>query len=283
MTLQLLGKQEKLPTPNHNATKKQRQDMKIVFVGAGNLATNVARALKNAGHEITQVYSRTQESADSLASQVGADAVSDLDDVARESDIYIVSVKDGALSDVVARLCDGSRRGLFVHTAGSIPMSIFEGHADRYGVFYPMQSFSKQRQVDFTDVSVFVEARHESDLRLLTDLGSSLSQHVMQLDSEGRKHLHLAAVFACNFVNHCYDLASEVLDRYDIPFSSMLPLIDETARKVHSMSPKSAQTGPAIRYDENVIGMQSRMLDYDDRIRQIYDLMSKSIHQRSGK
>lgn len=283
MTLQLLGKQEKLPTPNHNATKKQRQDMKIVFVGAGNLATNVARALKNAGHEITQVYSRTQESADSLASQVGADAVSDLDDVAREADIYIVSVKDGALSDVVARLCDGSRRGLFVHTAGSIPMSIFEGHADRYGVFYPMQSFSKQRQVDFTDVSVFVEARHESDLRLLTDLGSSLSQHVMQLDSEGRKHLHLAAVFACNFVNHCYDLASEVLDRYDIPFSSMLPLIDETARKVHSMSPKSAQTGPAIRYDENVIGMQSRMLNYDDRIRQIYDIMSKSIHQRSGK
>ena len=118
---------------------------------------------------------------------------------------------------------------------------------------------------------------------MLTDLGSSLSQHVMQLDSEGRKHLHLAAVFACNFVNHCYDLASEVLDRYDIPFSSMLPLIDETARKVHSMSPKSAQTGPAIRYDENVIGMQSRMLAYDDRIRQIYDIMSKSIHERNEK
>ena len=257
--------------------------MKIVFVGAGNLATNVARALKDAGHEITQVYSRTQASADALASQVGAEAVSDLDEVAREADIYIVSVKDGALSDVVARLCDGSRRGLFVHTAGSIPMSIFDGHAGRYGVFYPMQSFSKQRQVDFTDVSIFVEARYESDLRLLTDLGSSLSQHVMQLDSEGRKHLHLAAVFACNFVNHCYDLASEVLDRYGIPFSSMLPLIDETAGKVHSMSPKSAQTGPAIRYDENVIGMQSRMLAYDDRIRQIYDIMSKSIHERNEK
>ena len=225
--------------------------MKIVFVGAGNLATNVARALKDAGHEITQVYSRTQASADALASQVGAEAVSDLDGVAREADIYIVSVKDGALSDVVARLCDGSRRGLFVHTAGSIPMSIFDGHAGRYGVFYPMQSFSKQRQVDFTDVSIFVEARYESDQRLLTD--------------------------------HCYDLASEVLDRYDIPFSSMLPLIDETARKVHSMSPKSAQTGPAIRYDENVIGMQSRMLAYDDRIRQIYDIMSKSIHERNEK
>ena len=257
--------------------------MKIVFVGAGNLATNVAKALKGAGHEITQVYSRTQESADALAFQVGAEAVSNLGDVARESDIYIVSVRDGALKDVVARLCDGSRRGLFVHTAGSIPMSIFEEHADRYGVFYPMKSFSKLRQVDFTDVSVFVEARYDSDLQLLSALGSSLSQHVMQLDSEGRKHLHLAAVFACNFVNHCYDLASEVLDRYDIPFSSMLPLIDETARKVHSMSPKSAQTGPAIRYDKNVIGMQSQMLSYDDRIRQIYDLMSKSIHQRSEK
>ena len=106
--------------------------MKIVFVGAGNLATNVARALKDAGHEITQVYSRTQASADALASQVGAEAVSDLDGVAREADIYIVSVKDGALSDVVARLCDGSRRGLFVHTAGSIPMSIFDGTYELY-------------------------------------------------------------------------------------------------------------------------------------------------------
>ena len=115
--------------------------MKIVFVGAGNLATNVARALKDAGHEITQVYSRTQASADALASQVGAEAVSDLDDVAREADIYIVSVKDGALSDVVARLCDGSRRGLFVHAAGGVPVGSFGGHAGRYGVVYPMQSF----------------------------------------------------------------------------------------------------------------------------------------------
>ena len=195
--------------------------MKITFIGAGNLATNLCQAAYDACHEIAEVYSRTEASASVLANMVNAPYTTDLSTVNTESDIYIVSVKDAVLEQVAAELSKRVGDRLIVHTAGSIPMSIFDGHAGRYGVFYPMQSFSKQRQVDFTDVSIFVEARYESDLRLLTDLGSSLSQHVMQLDSEGRKHLHLAAVFACNFVNHCYDLASEVLDRYDIPFSSM--------------------------------------------------------------
>ena len=260
---------------------KTKERMRIVFVGAGNLATNVAKALRGAGHDIVQVYTRTQESAGALAGAVGAVAVTDLHEVAADADIYILSVKDGVLGEVVARLCDGSRRGLFVHTAGSIPMSVFEGRADRYGVFYPMQSFSKQRQVDFTDVSIFVEARRAEDVKLLEELGESISRHVAELSSEGRKHLHLAAVFACNFVNHCYDLASEVLDKYGIPFSAMLPLIDETARKVHTVSPREAQTGPAVRYDENVINMQSSMLAGNERLRQIYDMMSRSIHQRN--
>lgn len=256
--------------------------MQIVLIGAGRLATNLAVALHQVGHDIVAVYSRTMQSAQELAQRVGACPTDRIDKLPVRADAFILSVSDNALEDIARQVVKGREEQIFFHTAGSMSIDVL-AHARHYGVFYPMQSFSKQRQVDFTDVSIFVEARYESDLRLLTDLGSSLSQHVMQLDSEGRKHLHLAAVFACNFVNHCYDLASEVLDRYDIPFSSMLPLIDETARKVHSMSPKSAQTGPAIRYDENVIGMQSRMLAYDDRIRQIYDIMSKSIHERNEK
>lgn len=253
--------------------------MKIVFIGAGNLATNVAKALHEAGHEILQVFSRTMLSAEALANEIGAIPTNDIKSVVDDADIYILSVKDGVLESVIESLCDGKRNGLFVHTAGSIPMDVFEGHTRRYGVFYPMQSFSKQRQVDFSDVSIFVEAKHEEDLELLLALGRSLGPNVKPLSSEGRKHLHLAAVFACNFTNHCYNLAEEVLSKYDIPFEVMLPLIDETARKVHNVSPYNAQTGPAVRYDENVINMQRDMLPAESRIRQIYELMSKDIHE----
>lgn len=253
--------------------------MKIVFIGAGNLATNVAKALYEAGHEILQVFSRTMASAEALAGTVGAVATDDVSAVAGNADIYILSVKDAALKSVIEKLCDGKRNGLFVHTAGSIPMGVFEGHAERFGVFYPMQSFSKQRQVDFSDVSIFVEAKRKEDLDMLFRLGRSLSPNVVELSSEGRKRLHLAAVFACNFTNHCYHLAEKVLSEYDIPFDVMLPLVDETARKVHEVSPMEAQTGPAVRYDENVINMQRDMLPEGSGIRQIYELMSKDIHE----
>lgn len=257
--------------------------MKIVFIGAGNLATNVAKALYEAGHDILQVFSRTMLSAKTLADAVGAVPTDDIKAVTDDADIYILSVKDGVLKSVIESLCDRKRNGLFVHTAGSIPMDVFEGHAERYGVFYPMQSFSKQRQVDFTDVSIFVEAKRKEDLDLLFSLGRSLGRNVRELASEGRKHLHLAAVFACNFANHCYRLAEEVLEKYDIPFDVMLPLIDETARKVHEVSPFDAQTGPAVRYDENVINMQSAMLPPGSRIKEIYELMSRDIHESRKK
>lgn len=253
--------------------------MKIVFVGAGNLATNVAKALDKAGHDILQVFSRTMAPAELLAKEVGAVPTDDIGAVVGSADIYILSVKDAALKSVIEKLCDGERKGLFVHTAGSIPMDVFEGHAERYGVFYPMQSFSKQRQVDFSDVSIFVEATRREDLDVLFTLGRSLGPNVVPLSSEGRKRLHLAAVFACNFTNHCYHLAEEVLSEYGIPFDVMLPLVDETARKVHGMSPYEAQTGPAVRYDENVINMQRGMLPEASGIRQIYELMSKDIHE----
>lgn len=251
----------------------------IVFVGAGNLATNVALELHSKGYNIMQVYSRTMASAKMLADRLGCEALDDIGNIQTEADLYIVSVKDSIIDDVVGKLCDGSRRGLFVHTAGSISIDIFNGRAERYGVFYPMQSFSKQKKVDFSEVSIFIEANNDEDSRALSDMAESLGKKVYYLSSEARKHLHLAAVFACNFANHCYELSSEVLGKYGIPFEVMLPLVDEAARKVHSVSPKDAQTGPAVRYDENVIGMQRELLSDMPRIQKIYDDMSASIHE----
>lgn len=251
----------------------------IVFVGAGNLATNVALALYDRGYRIVQVYSRTMSSAQMLADRLEAEAVTDIRAIVADADLYVISVKDSALQSVIGQLCNGTRSGLFVHTAGSIPMDIFKDRAEHYGVLYPMQSFSKQRRVDFTEVPIFIESNGAESLKAIETVAKSLCDKVYTLSSEARKHLHLAAVFACNFVNHCYELSAEVLSKYKIPFDVMLPLVDETARKVHEIAPVDAQTGPAVRYDENVISMQSGLLQTDSRLQEIYDMMSRSIHE----
>ncbi len=255
--------------------------MKIVLIGAGNLATNLAKALCREGNEIMQVFSRTDESARMLAERVGAVALTDTEKIVNDADLYIFSLKDSVLTDIINNVCNGKRTGLFVHTAGSIAMDVFRNKADRYGVFYPMQSFSKQREVDFRHIPFFIEANSHEDNVLLHHLAESMSDNVYDINSEARKHLHLAAVFACNFANHCYEMSAEVLDKYNIPFSVMLQLIDETASKVHSVAPLDAQTGPAVRYDENVINMQRELLADNPRLQAIYDVMSSSIHERA--
>lgn len=252
--------------------------MNIVLIGAGNLATNLGKALLKAGHSVSQVYSRTWESASMLAEQLGSEALTDISRVTKDADLYVLSVKDSALESLIGALCDGERRGVFVHTAGSMPMSVFSGKAERYGVVYPMQSFTKSRAVDFSEIPVFLEASDDGVAEMLGALSGQLSSSVRFITSAERKKLHLAAVFACNFVNHCYELSAEVLASCGLPFSVMLPLIDETAAKVHQLSPREAQTGPAVRYDENVISMQSASLAREKRLQDIYLLMSKSIH-----
>ena len=156
-------------------------------------------------------------------------------------------------------------------------MSIWEGHAERYGVFYPMQTFSKQREVDFREIPFFIEAKKSEDVELLKAIAATLSENVYEATSEQRKSLHLAAVLICNFTNHMYALAADLLEKYNLPFDVMLPLIDETARKVHELTPLDAQTGPAVRYDENVISNHLAMLADSPALQQIYKLMSKSI------
>ncbi len=181
--------------------------------------------------------------------------------------------------ELLPQIAEGKQKSLLVHTAGSIPMSVWEGHAERYGVFYPMQTFSKQREVDFQEVPFFIEAKRAEDTELLKAIASTLSEKVYEADSEQRKSLHLAAVFICNFTNHMYALAADLLEKYNLPFEVMLPLIDETARKVHELAPRDAQTGPAVRYDENVMSNHLAMLVDSPALQEIYKLMSKSIHE----
>ncbi|MCD8297562.1 MAG: DUF2520 domain-containing protein [Prevotella sp.] len=254
--------------------------MKIALIGAGNLATNLGIALLHAGHNILQVYSRTKESARTLANELGCIPVTYIHDVCDDADIYIIAVKDSAIADIIPDLCNSNRKNkIFVHTAGSIPMSVFQGYAKHYGVLYPMQTFSKARIVDFQDIPCFIEGNNETALTKIITLASTVSKDLYNLTSEARQYLHLSAVFACNFVNHCYAIASDILTKQNIPFKVMLPLIDETARKVHALPPQQAQTGPAVRYDINVITSQSELLKDNPVLYKLYKLMSSDIHQ----
>lgn len=272
--------------------------MKIVLIGAGNLATHLGKALHAAGHDMLQVFSRTMQSAETLASLLDAEPLTDIAQVRDDADVYIFSVKDSALVQLVAQLCrheadglgeDGAVNALrkakkgelervFLHTAGSMPLSVFKGMAQHYGVLYPMQTFSKQREVDFSIIPCFVEANDEFAQKQIEGMAREISGRVYELSSEDRKYLHLSAVFACNFANHCYAISQELLEEHGIPFDVMLPLINETAAKVHEMKPKDAQTGPAVRYDENVIDKQSKLLENHPHFKKVYDSMSKSIH-----
>lgn len=251
--------------------------MRIVLIGAGNLATNLGKALFHAGHEIVQVWSRTEESARALADVLKCASTTDLKEVEHTADVFIISVKDSVLSSIASSLKEGREGQLFVHTAGSMPMDTLP--FERRGVFYPMQTFSKSKEVDFSVIPCFIEAKREGDLQLLKTLALTISDTVYELDSENRKYLHLSAVFCCNFANHCYSLGAELLKKHgDIPFSVMLPLIDETASKLYSMSPREAQTGPAVRWDTNVIEKHLQLLADTPDMQKIYELMSKSIH-----
>lgn len=262
--------------------KRSVEDTPIVFIGAGNLATNLAKALYRKGFRIVQVYSRTEESARMLAQKVEADFTTRLEEVNPSARLYIVSLKDSAFSELLPAIVAGKRKdALMVHTAGSLPMNIWEGYAENYGVFYPMQTFSKQREVEFDEIPFFIEASTPANAELLKAVAGILSQRVYEADSEQRKSLHLAAVFTCNFTNHMYALAAKLLEKYGLPFDVMLPLIDETARKVHELAPKEAQTGPAIRYDENVIDNHLDMLADEPDMQQLYELISRSIHENN--
>ncbi len=256
--------------------------MKVVLIGAGRLATNLGQALFRAGHEIVAVYSRTIASATQLADAVGGQATDNIELLPQSADVFLVAVKDSVLTELIPQVTKGREGQLFAHTAGSMPLTLFADKCTRYGVFYPMQTFSKERQTDFSEIPVFIEANDAAVLCELKALADSVSQRVYELSTEERKYLHLAAVFACNFANHCYALAADILEQHGLPFDVMLPLVDETARKVHQLHPKAAQTGPAVRYDENVLSMQASLID-TPVVRDLYERLSISIHKLSSQ
>ncbi len=264
---------------NEELTNRTLPVERVVLVGAGNVATHLGVALRDAGYQVVQVFSRTEASASALAEKLACPYVTDLECISADAGLYIVSIKDSALAEVIPPLVRRNPKALFVHTAGSMPMDVWKADAVHYGVLYPMQTFSKSRAVDFSTVPFFIEGSGKEETEMLKSLAKRLGGQVYEATSEQRRYLHIAAVFACNFTNHMYAIAHHLLETHGLPFEVMLPLIDETARKVHELSPLEAQTGPAKRYDENVIGRHLDMLADEPELAELYERISKDIHK----
>ena len=248
---------------------------RVVLIGSGNVATSLALALNGKCH-LVQVYSRSMASAEALASRVGAQATNDLSQIVTDADIYVISVVDDAITRVL-ETCP-ARGGLWVHTSGSTSIDVFKGKRTRYGVLYPMQSFSKSCPARMHEVHIFIEGCDSCATQEVKELAMLLTNNVHEITSRERERLHVAAVFACNFANHMFTLSSEVLDEARIPFDAMLPLIKTTIAKLDNMTPTQSQTGPAARGDVNVIERHLQSLSGDKH--DIYRLLSQSILNR---
>ncbi len=255
--------------------------IRIVLIGAGNVATHLGKALVNAGNEILQVYSKTDESANVLAKKLKTNFTASLSEINENADIYVLSVSDVAVLPVLNQL--SFRDKLLVHTSGFLPMEILKQSSDNFGVLYPLQTFSKSRDVDMNTVPLCIEANSPENLEKLKSLAGQLSADVREVKSEQRKIIHLAAVFACNFPNFMYNIADKLLDDSNIEFDILKPLIKETTEKLQDIKPAEAQTGPAAREDENIIKAHLEMLKDYPAYKKMYQIISeeiKKIHEK---
>jgi predicted short-subunit dehydrogenase-like oxidoreductase (DUF2520 family) len=257
--------------------------MHIALIGSGNVATQMGLALKKAGHQIDAIVSRHEGHAQQLASALDAQWHTSVMNLNEKMDVIIISVNDNAIDEIANQL--KPTNAIVVHTAGSIPMSVLS-RFDRHGVIYPLQTLSKQKEIDMREVPFLIEGNSPDTTTIIQDLAHTISDNVASGTSEQRQQVHLAAVFACNFTNHLYTIAEKLLRSSGLSFKLLMPLIEETTRKIHHLSPIDSQTGPAIRHDTRVMHQHMNALADDPQLQHIYELLSQSImdhHQQNTK
>ena len=245
----------------------------IVILGAGNVAFHLTRALIENTCNVRQIFNRTLEHAREIgeANRISyTDKISEIE----KADIYIIASADSGIEEFSHYIPYDDV--LVVHTSGSSPMSVLKGDY-RKGVFYPLQTFSKERTMRYDNIPYFIEAENSEDLKKLNELGNRISNEVHELNFASRMQVHMTGVWANNFVNHLYYIAGNICEQNNVPFDVLLPLIQETANKVIEMSPKDAQTGPAKRGDQVIIDRHLEALQDDSRLLQIYQILTDSI------
>lgn len=260
---------------------KAESPTNIILIGAGNVATSFGLALYKEGYLISQVYSLTKKSAEILAKKINAKAITDLKKLDTNATIYIIAVKDDAIEKVAKKL--HLKNKIVVHTSGSVSLNALKNVSENYGVFYPLQTFSKERKIDFKNVPICIEANNKTTSITLNYFAKSISNNVQNINSEQRKAIHLAAVFACNFSNYLYVIAESILKKNKLSLNLLKPLIEETANKIKNNSPSEMQTGPAIRGDKKTMKAHFKLLSDNKDYKQLYALLSKSIIDSSKK
>ena len=250
--------------------------IKIVIIGSGNVANHLIEAFaKSTTVEIIQVFARQKKS---VIAQFDSNKIIDNLNNLKEADLYIIAVTDDAIAKVSTQIPFKNR--LVVHTSGSVSMNSLDGK-NRKGIFYPLQTFSKNKAVYFSQIPICIESENETDLELLKNVAQSISANVHKINSQQRKALHVSAVFVNNFVNHFYQIGNEICVKNNVSFDILKPLILETANKVMSLSPKEAQTGPAKRNDSQTIKAHLDFISNENHTT-IYKILTQSI-QNNGK
>lgn len=250
--------------------------IKVCLIGSGNVAQHLISVFrKTATVTLVQVFARKKESLYGLLPETMI--TSDYSEL-KEADLYIIAVSDDVIPEVSAQLNFTNK--LVVHTSGSSGMDVLN-HKNRKGVFYPLQTFSKTKAVDFNEIPLCLESENESDYLLMETVAKAISDKVYRIDSNQRQSLHVAAVFSCNFVNHLYQIGDEICRENNIPFEILFPLIRETADKIKTLTPKAAQTGPAIRSDQKTIERHLAFIKDNPGRTEIYKLLTESIQNNN--
>ncbi len=249
---------------------------KVVVIGTGKVASHLTKTFLAVGCDVVQVVGRSEASIQRMFAAIEQTLPYTLhkNEVSQAADLYVCSVKDDAIAAALTGI-NIPPHALLVHTAGSINRSVLEPFANHIGVLYPMQTFSFGKNVDFSKIAIYIEANNHNYESKLQLFAQKLSPNVKVVDSAMRAKVHLAAVFACNFTNHLYSVAADVLQTVNLPFADLLPLVDETTQKIHQLSPRDAQTGPAIRRDQQVI--DKHLAQLEGRYKEIYELLTDSI------
>lgn len=254
--------------------------IKVSIIGSGNVAQHLIVALQNsiingAEMELVQVFARQKTT---LSQLLDFNKITNDWGTLAEADLYIIAVSDNAIATVSEQI--PYKNKLVVHTSGGISLEILASN-NRKGVFYPLQTFTKNKDVDFKIIPICIESQNASDYQLLQKVAQAISDSVFAINSEQRKALHLAAVFVNNFTNHLYKIGNDICIENNVPFEILNPLIQETAEKITQLSPNEAQTGPAIRNDIETINAHLTFLS-DENQKNIYKILTQSI-QNNGK
>ncbi|WP_026903410.1 Rossmann-like and DUF2520 domain-containing protein [Pedobacter glucosidilyticus] len=256
--------------------------MNIAVLGAGNIAWHLSKALIHAGHPVKQIWNRTAEKAVALALEIGADSITHLNQIDADIDLIIIAVSDEVITSIAKEL-QLLPQQLLVHTSGSTALDVLLPYTQKVGVLYPLQTFSKAVQVDFSQIPIAIEAFDESSTQVLFNLAKALSTKTYYINTQQRLMLHTAAVFACNFTNHFYTIAQTLMQQSGLDFNLIRPLIQETAAKVQQILPSEAQTGPAKRNDQLTIQKHLELLQTHTAWKLQYQQISQDIVKMYAK